>query len=118
MEKFVARYNPLVTGVLSGFDRLVFRGSLLPLIRDGGMSTFLKFAGVRLLDFKRFVVTTSERVKTASVAEARHRGRPIQHLLSAGTSKENTARRLPAAHPVDPGLICILTTVAPCLSFA
>ena len=40
MERFLARYRPLITAVLSGFDRLVFRGFLLPLILDGGMSTF------------------------------------------------------------------------------
>jgi len=37
MERFVARYHPLVTSILSGFDRLVFRGTLIPLIRERGM---------------------------------------------------------------------------------
>jgi hypothetical protein len=40
VERILARYRPLITAVLSGFDRFVFRGSLLPLIMDGGMSTF------------------------------------------------------------------------------
>ena len=30
MDKFVARYRPAVTAILNGFDRLVFRGTLLP----------------------------------------------------------------------------------------
>lgn len=37
METFVAHHRSLVTAVLSGFDRLVFRGSLLPLMRKGGV---------------------------------------------------------------------------------
>jgi hypothetical protein len=37
---------------LSGFDRLVFRGTLLPLMPDHAMFHFLTRAGVRLLDFK------------------------------------------------------------------
>ena len=61
MEQFVARYRPLVTGVLSGFDRLVFRGHLLPLIRGGGMYLFLESAGVRLLEFKDFVTAKGSR---------------------------------------------------------
>jgi len=117
MEKFVAHHRPLVTAVLSGFDRLVFRGSLLPLIRDGGMYAFLCRAGVRLLDFKDYVAKTSERVKEAALAEARDRDRPIEHLLSAKTSKEDFARRLLDRHPTDGGLICALTTVEPCMSF-
>jgi hypothetical protein len=41
MERFVARYRPLVTSILSGFDRLVFRGTLIPLMCERGMQTFL-----------------------------------------------------------------------------
>jgi len=29
MERFLARYRPLITAVLSGFDRLVFRGLVI-----------------------------------------------------------------------------------------
>jgi murein L,D-transpeptidase YcbB/YkuD len=43
-----------VTGVLCGFDRLVFRGSLLALIREGGMYAFLRRAGVLLVDFTSY----------------------------------------------------------------
>ena len=66
METFLARHRPSITVVLSGFDRLVFRGSLIPLIRKGGMYTFLQRSGVQLLGFKDFVLTTSERLKDAS----------------------------------------------------
>ena len=117
MERFIARYRPLITGVLSGFDRLVFRGSLLPLMRDGGMFFFLERAGVRLLDFKDFVTKTSERVKDATYTEARRLGRPIQYLETSGTDKERLAERLLAKQPVDQGLICVLTSVEPCMSF-
>jgi hypothetical protein len=117
MERFLARYRPLVTGVLCGFDRLVFRGSILALMREGGMYTFLHRAGVQLLGFKDFVLATSERLKSASLAEAREQGRPIQHLLSSATDKEALARRLLDQQPLDTGLICALTVVEPCTSF-
>lgn len=117
MERFLARYQPLVTGVLSGFDRLVFRGSILALMRERGMYTFLQRAGVQLVGFKDFVRTTSERLKNASLAEARDQDRPIQHLLSSATDKEALARQLLQEHPLDSGLICVLTVVEPCSSF-
>ena len=41
LDKFIARYRPAVTAVLSGFDRLVFRGTLLPLVMERGMHTLL-----------------------------------------------------------------------------
>ena len=117
MERFLERYRPSIAAVLSGFDRLVFRGSLLPLIREHGMFAFLRRAGVRLLDFKKFVLATSERVKAASLAEAREHGRPIRPVFSSLTSKEDFARSLLAENPVDEGLICVLTSLEPCMSF-
>ncbi len=44
MEKFIARHRALVSSVLSGFDRLVFRGSLRAL-RNRGIYGFLHRAG-------------------------------------------------------------------------
>ena len=117
MQRFIARYRSLVTGVLSGFDRLVFRGTLLPLVRDGGMFCFLERAGVRLLDFKDYVLRTSERVKEAAYAEARRLDRPVRYLESSATDKEKLAKQLLAEHPTERGLICMLTAVEPCMSF-
>lgn len=118
VDRFVARHASLVTCTLSGFDRLVFRGHLLPLMQDGGMFSFLCRAGVRLLDFKNFVTSTSERVKNAALADAERRARPVRYLESSATSKEDLARRLLAEHPLDkPGLICAFKVVEPCMSF-
>lgn len=117
MKQFLERFRSQITGVVSGFDRLVFRGSLIPLIREGGMYTFLKRAGVRLLDFKSFVLKTSETLKEASLAEAHDRQRPIRYLESSKIDKEDFARQLLAEHPTDQGLIGALTTVEPCMSF-
>jgi hypothetical protein len=117
MERFVARYRPLITAVLSGFDRLVFRGTLLPLVMQGGMYTFLTRANVALLDFKPYVLATSERVKAAALREAIDHDRPVRYLESSTIDKEALARRLLAEHPVDDGLICAFKTLEPCMSF-
>lgn len=117
MDGFVARFKSKITGVLSGFDRLVFRGTLIPLVRERGMHVLLARAGVRLLDFKDYALKTSERVKEAALADAREGDRPVRYLERSYTSKEDLARRLLAEHPVDEGLVCALTAVEPCMSF-
>jgi len=117
MKTFVARYASLVTGIVSGFDRLVFRGTLLPLVRPLGMFFFLERAGVRLLDFKKYVLRTSERVIESTLAEARRLDRPVIYLHSSAVSKEELARRVLADRPVERGLICALRIVEPCMSF-
>jgi len=71
MERFVARYRPLITAVLSGFDRLVFRGTLLPLVMQGGMYTFLTRANVGLLDDK-LLTSHVEYLALASEPASRH----------------------------------------------
>lgn len=118
MDRFVARHASLVTSTLSGFDRIVFRGTLLPLMREGGMFAFLTRAGKRLLDFKDFVLQTSERVKEAALAGIEALGRPVRYLESSKASKEDLARRLLAQHPLDgAGLVCAFKVVEPCMSF-
>jgi hypothetical protein len=117
VDKFVAHYRPAITAILNGFDRLVFRGTLLPLVMERGMHTLLARIGVRLLDFKHYAFATSERVKDAALQEAVKQQRPVRYLQSAHTDKEALARRLLADHPVDRGLICAFRTVEPCMSF-
>jgi hypothetical protein len=119
MKAFLARYAPLVTSTLSGFDRIVLRGHLLPLHRArGGMAVFLGRAKVGLLGFKDFALKTSERVKNAALAEAERKGRPILYVESSSTSKEDLARKLLKEHPLEgSGLICTLKALEPCMSF-
>ncbi|HYM41348.1 MAG TPA: hypothetical protein VET46_01150 [Steroidobacteraceae bacterium] len=117
MKTFVARYRSAIIATLSGFDRLVFRGTLVGLVRKGGMQSFLNSAGVRLLDFKQYVSCTSEQVKDASLRVAIAQGRPIRYLESARTDKEALAHQLLAEQPIEQGLICAFRTVEPCMSF-
>lgn len=117
MEKFIARHRALVSSVLSGFDRLVFRGSLRAL-RHLGIYGFLHRAGVRLLDFGKFAQETTERVKDAALAEAGQCGRPVIYLDSPRTSKEDLARQLLQQQPLaEPGLICAFKAIEPCMRF-
>jgi hypothetical protein len=118
VEKFIAHHAAQVSCTLSGFDRLVFRGTLLPLMPDQAMFHFLTRAGVRLLDFKDYVSQTSERVKAAALAEAEQQKRPVLYLESPKTSKEDLAKQLLAEHPLNkPGLVCAFKAVEPCMSF-
>jgi len=117
MKSFLARFGTDVEGVLSGFDRLVFRGHLIPLIRPSGMYAFLKRTGIRLLDFKDYVSTTSDRIKKEALDTARLLERPIRYLRSSKTNKEALVQQLFIEQPVNEGLICLFTTVEPCMSF-
>ncbi len=114
MHDFITRHASKVTGVLKGFDRLLFRGHLLRLNYAEGVAGFLRRQGALLKDFGKFVeqVTAMIREETADAAVAT--GRPAVYLESSALRKEDVARRLLAKHPVEAGLVCILSCVEPC----
>jgi hypothetical protein len=96
---------------------LVFRGYLRELIFSAGLFGFLCSRRVRLTDFGKYAESLTERLKTASLAEAARLGRPVQHLWSSRTDKEETARQIATRDGITKGLVCVLTSVEPCRSF-
>jgi hypothetical protein len=96
---------------------VVFRGTLRPLAYVEGFRSFLWRRQVLLKDFGAFVRRTSDRLKLASLNLAAFANRPVIYLPSAATSKEEVARKVLAEQPVETGLICILESVEPCMTF-
>lgn len=117
MYEFIAKHQEQIVGVLSGFDRLVFRGTLRPIAYADGMKRYLRATHVLLKDFGRHVEAVSTRLKEASVAQARRLGRPVMYVPSGQTDKEAIARRIVTADGLADGLVCVLTCVEPCRSF-
>lgn len=117
MHEFIAKHQHQITGTLSGFDRLVFRGTLRSICHDEGMKRYLWASQVLLKDFGSHVERVSRRLKDASVAEAGALGRPVKYLTSSQVSKEEMARGIAAQEKIHDGLVCVLTCVEPCWSF-
>jgi len=117
MKAFLSRFGSVVTSVLSGLDRLVFRGTLIPLIRPLGIHAFLNRAGVHLIDFTKYAQRITDELKASSLREAHENDRPVRYLGSSKIDKEDLARRIAADNPVEVGLVCAFTVVEPCTSF-
>jgi len=117
MHQFIAQHQEQIVGVLSGFDRVVFRGTLRPIAYAEGMRRYLRATHVLLKDFGRHVEEVSNRLKEASLAQARALGRPVTYLASSQTDKDALVRRLMAADGITRGLVGVLSCVEPCQSF-
>jgi hypothetical protein len=115
--KFIANYPDQISGVLSGFDRLVFRGTLRSIAHAAGMKQYLSSNDVLLKSFGAHVEQVSQRLKAASLAEAVSAGRPVRYLASAKVSKEDVARGIAVEDGICQGLVCVLTSVEPCRTF-
>jgi hypothetical protein len=116
MLKFIQRHAEKIRGVLSGFDRLRFRGSLRQICYTEGMATFLSAVGVLLKDFGGYFHNTSQRVANRCKQIAQEEDRPLRYLPGPG-DKELIARNYLQTRPIDTGLICVLSAVENCRSY-
>lgn len=118
MNSFVQRHQENVIGVLSGFDRLLFRGTLRSISYGDGVDRFLGAMGVKYKDFAAFAEGLSERLKKHAEAMARAGSRPFEYLASSSQSKEERARAIANRDGIERGLVCVLRCVEPCMSFS
>lgn len=118
MDSFVQRHAEDVIGVLSGFDRVLFRGTLRSISYSDGLDRFLGAVGVRYKDFGDFAQGLSEQLKKRAESVAQAAGRPFVYLYSSGQSKEQFVRSMIQRDGVKEGLVCVLRCVEPCKSFS
>ena len=117
MQKFIAKFGSLIQGVISGADRLVFRGTLRSIQYGFGMMGYLWHKQVPLTAFGKHAEQVTKQIKEASLAEARRLQRPVQYLNSSKIDKKTLAEQIAMRDGIEKGLICVLSCVEPCLSF-
>lgn len=117
MERFIQRHQNRIVGVLSGFDRVLFRGTLRSLSYLQGMDKFLGSQRVLYKDFGAFAERLSDQVKAQAEAIAVQHQRPLRYLESSQESKQDIARGIMAQDGIREGLVCVLTCVEPCHSY-
>jgi hypothetical protein len=117
MKTFLRRFAAVVWGVLSGFDRVVFKGRLPQLYSPQGMNCYASANHVRLLDFKGHAKEVTRQVLAASLVESAKAAERFQYLGSGRASKDEAARAIRARHPIGEGLVAVLQCVEPCWTF-
>ena len=117
MKEFVRRHAASVTGVISGFDRLRFRGTWRLGASVRGLRRFMSHVGVLLKDAGQWMNECTEQVKKASLAVADAQGRPVEYVNDPSARKEDIAREIAERDGITEGLVCVLTAVEPCSSF-
>ncbi|MBL0312157.1 MAG: hypothetical protein IPP78_05455 [Holophagaceae bacterium] len=117
MEEFIQKYEGKVIGVLSGWDRVRFMGTLRMLSCVNGMLVYLSKAGVLLKDFGGLVEGKSDEMKEAIQTRAKELGRPVVYLNSSRICKEQVALEIAQQDGIKEGLVCVLSVVEPCISY-
>jgi hypothetical protein len=108
VNRFLAKLGLHVLGVLAGWDRLLFRGTILRLAYSTGLQGFLNQHRILRQDFAAFSTRVTDGIRSAAVALASDLGRPFVYLASPSIDKEQTVRRIAQRDEVTEGLICVL----------
>jgi hypothetical protein len=117
VNEFVQRHAKSVTGCLSGFDRVLFRGTYRLLAHVGGLRSCLWAWRVLLKDFAGWAESLTARVRAASERVMAGAGRPVVYLASPSASKEDLARSIAERDGVTAGPVCLLKAVEPCQTY-
>ena len=128
MQQFTEKYREQIQGVVSGFDRLVFRGSLRGLnygywdqnLKTSvavGMEQYMWHNQILFKDYLDHVKGVSQQVKQESERAFQEQGKPVIYLRDSSANKDEIARQIAAEKGVENGLVCALSTVEPSLSF-
>jgi hypothetical protein len=118
MERFVTRHQDRIAGILTGFDRMRFRGTLRSISYAGGVD---KWLGARHVLFKDFG-SWAEQCSKALVAHAKDlataAGCPYEYLPSWRIAKEDRARAvLGNRQPQTSTLLAVFGCQEGCQSF-
>jgi hypothetical protein len=118
MNAFIQRFSQLVKGVISGFDRIVFKGSILPLSHAAGMTEFCRQRGILNKDYKNWVTARSAALIEKVEAYARREsGHGITHIPSLHTDKEKLARERQRTEGIQKGLVGVWSCLESGASF-
>src|SRR3954465_15316387 len=123
MNSFLELHRLSISGTINTFDRVIFKGHLNGFFPDGAFDRYLSRRGILLKDAGRFFEAETQRIRDHAVSFATAARRPAPNLAGAsthrsGTSKEARARAIAERDGVTEGLVCVLSVVEPCRSFA
>lgn len=116
VEEFLKKHEASITGTISVFDRLIFKG-YLPMTYPDAAEKFFASRGILLKGFKDFTKTQTEALKIHAQQIAQKARRPYEYL-NGYVRKEEYVRKIAQRDGITEGLICVLAVNEENRSFA
>ena len=118
MDTLLNKFKDVVNGVITGFDRIVFKGIIRPIMHAPGMQDFLIARGVRNKDFKEYAMKQSQAIVDSAERISKERcGREITYIRSVNERKEALAHNRQNENGIKEGLIGVWSCVESCNTF-
>jgi hypothetical protein len=117
MSSFLQRLGSAILGVLSGFDRIRLRGTLLRLANTGSFLRWLDAARVPLTEFAAYAQDRTKQLRGALEAKAADAGRPVEYLPGYTDKEALVQQRRHRDGAAPGGLIGAFSTLENCSSY-
>ncbi len=118
MDTLLSRFREKVNSVITGFDRIVFKGMIRPIMHASGMESFLVARGIKNKEFKHYAMSQSQLiVQSAEEIAKEHNGQGVTYIWSPNERKETLAHKRQEESGVKEGLIGIWSCVESCNTF-
>ena len=106
MKTFIDRFSGLVKGTLTGFDRIVFKGFILPLMSAAEVMKFCGARGILNKGYKAWMQgQTKNIIDFANQYAKDNSGQPATYIPTWRIRKEELARERQREQQVESGLI-------------
>ena len=106
MDVFLNKYRDNTTGVISVFDRIIFKG-YLPLTYPAAAEKFLSRRNILICNFRPFTKSQTELLKTHAFKLAQQANRPYEYKTNV-KCKDDFARAIAQRDSITDGLVCVL----------
>jgi len=118
MNTLIHKFSDIINGVITGFDRIVFKGSIMPLMHEEGAASFCIRHRILNKDFKDWMLKqTAGIVDDAERFSVEHRDQSVQYISSSSLRKESIAHDHQCLKNISSGLIGIWSAVESCVTF-
>jgi hypothetical protein len=118
MDTLLNRLGTKVNSIITGFDRIVFKGMIRPIMHASGMESFLVARSIKNKDFKSYAIAQSQSiVQSAEEMSQAQNGCGVTYIWSPNERKEALAHKRQEENGVKEGLIGIWSCVESCSTF-
>jgi len=108
---FTDKYQDDILGINSGFDRVIIKGSLIPIAYEKGLSQFLCYHHILLKDFTNYAKAFADTLKENAKSIAQEEKASCIYLNNSNTKKENLIKVIIKERGSHPGLVAVLSAL-------
>ena len=118
MNTLIQKFSDVINGYISGFDRIVFKGSIMSLMHEKGAANFCGYRNILNKDFKGWMLSRTAGIVTdAENLSMRNCGVGIMPITSSRHRKESLAHDHQLRNNISSGLIGVWSAVESCVTF-